>query len=311
MSRPAFDGGPLWVKAAAQVIRRMPAARYRAAQAIARCSPAPFWARLPDDLGGWRFRCDLRDALMREAYLTGRYEPQETALVRRILHPGMTFVDVGSNWGYFTLLACDAVGPSGLVVSIEADPRAARALRANLDANNLDSTRVFAVAAAARPGRLSMQDYLPDAGEVGNFGLARATTLAPGGRTFEIAARRLDDVLDEAGVDRVDLLKMDIEGAEAGALDGLAGRLGGGRVTRVLLELHEYHLRDLGSSPTEVVSMLRAHDYRAWRIDHSPTAHRRAVSPHFDPAQLLSPLGAGDDLGPWPHLLWSREPQPW
>lgn len=311
MNRPAVDVAPLWVKAAAQFIRRMPVARYRAVQAVSRHAPAPFWARLPDDLGGCRFRCDLRDALMSEAYLTGRYEPQETALLHRILRPGMTFVDVGANWGYFTLLAFDAVGPSGRVVSVEADPRAVEALRANLDANGLDSGRVFAVAAADRPGRLSMQDYAPGAGELGNFGLAQATTVTPGGRRFEISARPLDDVLDEAGVERVDLLKMDIEGAEASAIEGLARRLGEGRVTRILLELHEYHLRDLGRSAAEVVSALSAHGYHGWRIDHSPGAHRRAVSARFNPALLLSPLNSGDALGTWPHVLWSREAQPW
>jgi len=311
VNRPLLEAAPLWVKAAAPLIRRMPVARYRAAQAVSRHAPAPFWARLPADIGGGLFRCDLRDPLMSEAYLTGRYEPQETALLRRILRPGMTFVDVGANWGYFTLMAFDAVGPSGTVLSVEADPRAAGALRANLDANGFDSARVFAVAAADRAGRLSMQDYLPGAGELGNFGLAQATTLTPGGRAFEIAARPLDDVLDEAGVEQVDLLKMDIEGAEASALEGLARRLGGGRVTRILLELHEYHLRDLGRSAAEVVRSLGAHGYHAWRIDHSPAAHRRAVSARFDPARLLSPLGSGEALGAWPHVLCSREARPW
>jgi predicted methyltransferase len=49
--------------------------------------------------------------------------PQETALVRRLLNPGMTFVDVGANRGYFTLLGASLVGPAGRVVSVEADPR--------------------------------------------------------------------------------------------------------------------------------------------------------------------------------------------
>ena len=61
--------------------------------------------RLPWDAGGYWFECDPRDAIAREVCFTGRYEPQETALVRTILRPGMSFVDVGANWGYFTLLA--------------------------------------------------------------------------------------------------------------------------------------------------------------------------------------------------------------
>ncbi len=289
----------------------MPVGRYRAVKLVGRYAPPPFLARLPGDLGGWRFICDLRDLLMGEAYLTGRYEPQETALVRRILRPGATFVDVGANWGYFTLLAFHAVGPSGSVVSVEADPRAVAVIRANLAANGLDPVRVFGAAASDRPGTLTLQDYQPAALESGNFGLAQATTVTPGGRTFDVAARPLDDVLDEAGVAAVDLLKMDIEGAEAKALAGLARWLGGRRVSRILLELHEFHLRDLGSSMAQVVGTLREYGYHVWQIDHSSAAHRRALSARLDPARLLSPLGSCGRLGAWPHLLCSLEPRPW
>ena len=54
---------------------------------------------MPADFGACCFQCDLRDGIMREVCLTGRYEPQETALLQQILQPGMTFVDVGANWG--------------------------------------------------------------------------------------------------------------------------------------------------------------------------------------------------------------------
>lgn len=311
MTREASAVAPLWARVAAGIIRRAPAGRYRAMMAVSRHAPAPFWTRLPGDLGRWRFCCDLRDGLMAEAYLTGRYEPQETALVQRMLEPGMTFVDVGANWGYFTLLACGEVGASGRVISIEADPRAADALRTNLAANGLERARVFTVAAAARPGTLSMQDYQPEADALGNFGVAQTSTLTPGGRTFDVAARPLDDVLDEAEIEAIDVLKIDIEGGEAGALAGLTRRLQSRRVARILLELHAYHLRDLGSSVADVVSTLRAFGYHGWRIDHSPDAHRRAAAPGLNPADLLSPLGAADALDAWPHVLWSLEPRPW
>src|SRR3989442_13351056 len=75
----------------------------------------PFWMHLPPDVGELAYACDLRDGLMREVYLTGRYEPQETALLRHLLRPGMTLVDVGANWGYFTLVGAHLVGASGCV----------------------------------------------------------------------------------------------------------------------------------------------------------------------------------------------------
>src|SRR5512142_2823283 len=125
MSERAAGPAPLWIRAAAAMIRRLPAGRYRAAHWIGRRVREPFWAALPADLGSLQFHCDLRDGLMREACLTGRYEPQETALLGRLLAPGMTFVDVGANWGYFTLVGAHLVGRAGRVISVEADPRAA------------------------------------------------------------------------------------------------------------------------------------------------------------------------------------------
>src|SRR5262245_56723365 len=118
-----LPSAPPWVRLAARVIRRLPAGRYRAMNQIHRLSQSAFWMRSPKRLGGWSFQCDLRDSIAREVCFTGRYEPQETALVQAILKPGMSFVDVGANWGYFTLLAAHKVGVKGRVVSLEPDPR--------------------------------------------------------------------------------------------------------------------------------------------------------------------------------------------
>ena len=62
---------PLWVRVAATIIRHQPRGRYLATHWLSRWSGAPFWGRLPDDLGGMYFRCDLRDHIMREVCFTG------------------------------------------------------------------------------------------------------------------------------------------------------------------------------------------------------------------------------------------------
>ena len=302
---------PGWVTLAARVIRALPAGRYRAMNWVARRPGAPFWARLPADLGSLAFRCDLRDPLMREVCITGRYEPQETALLQQLLRPGMTFVDVGANWGYFTLAAAYLVGPAGRVVSVEADPRACRVIRTNLTRNDLAWVRLVDAAASDEPGVVSLQTYGEGNDDSGNFGVAATTTVVEGGSRFNIAARRLDDVLDEAGVERVDLLKMDIEGAEARALPGLRRRLSEGLIDRLILELHPAHLRDQGHSEADVVAELRRHGYKAWRIDHSPTMYRRAAAGTIPVASLLTPLTDVHELGDWPHLLWARNGTPW
>src|SRR6266478_1482635 len=116
--RPA----PLWVRVAAWIVRVLPLGRYRVMRVLPRSS-APFRMCLPKFRGGYSFRCDLNDAISREVCFTGQYEPQETMLMQALLSPGMTFVDVGANWGYHTLLAAALVQSGGRIVSLEPDPR--------------------------------------------------------------------------------------------------------------------------------------------------------------------------------------------
>jgi FkbM family methyltransferase len=264
-----------------------------------------FWARLPADMGGLTFCCDLRDALMREVCFTGRYEPQETLLLQQYLGPGMTFVDVGANWGYFTLVAAHLVGAGGRVVSVEADPAAGRSLAANVAKNALEHVSVVAAAASDKPGTVTVHAYDACRDGWSNAGV----TLAGSGQNLhglQVEAKTLDAILDAAGVGRIDLLKMDIEGAEYRALRGLERRLANGAIDRAILELHPSHLQVLGSSVADVVALFESHGYRGWRIDHSAATHRRAAAQLMDPASLVAPLRRGDDFGAWPHLLWVR-----
>jgi len=305
VTEPRLREAPLWINAASGVIRRLPGGRYRAMNVVARWARGPFWARLPRDLGRLEFRCDLRDALMREACFTGRYEPQETAILRHLLRPGMTFVDVGANWGYFTLVGAHLVGRSGRVIAVEADPRACRTAQSNLDRNAHAHVVLHNVAAADDAGALLLHQYEAQAGESGNFGVGRAPNPA-GGRTFEIVARRLDDILDDDRVERVDLLKMDIEGGEANALAGLDRRLSDGHIDRVLLEIHPHQLRQLGNSVDAVVAQLRRRGFSGWSVDHSRAAHTGASAGRLDVRALLAPLEGGP-IGEWPHVLWLRD----
>jgi FkbM family methyltransferase len=301
-------GTPIWVSAAAAVIRRLPAGRIRAMNWVGGQQLDPFWTKLPTDLGSLSFQCDLRDGLMREVCFTGRYEPQETAVLRHLLHPGMTFVDVGANWGYFTLIGAHLVGSTGRVLSVEADPRAARTLRANVGRNALQSVQVYDIAASDGPGLLTFQEYEPEARDSGNFGVAQSMGVVSGRRYFKVASRALDDVLDEAGVTRVHVMKMDIEGGEARAIAGLRRRLSANLIDCISMEVHPDHLRDLGSSAPQVIAELRGHGYRPWRIDHSRAAFRAAAATGASVPAMLTPLdGDGRDLGDWPHLLWTLE----
>jgi len=293
---------PFWVSVSASAIRTMPFGRYHLVNALARFAGTPFLSRLPSDLGGSSFVCDLHDTISREVCFTGRYEPQETQLAVRLLGPGRVVADVGANWGYFSLVCAHLVGRTGRVIALEPHPRLASMLEENVAANALSQVEVHRVAAGATS---ESKGFVSFDEQGGNWGVSRG---AQGSEVpdFESQAVGLDALLDQRQADRIDLVKIDIEGAEAEAIRGMAAGLERHRYRYVLLECHPAELARMGASVEQSLAPLRRAGYRGWHIDHSAAMHRRAAASWVPTAELLAPI---DDRmlasDPWPHLLWA------
>lgn len=294
---------PAWVRLGGRLVRCLPAGRYIAMHCLCRYQSSVFMMRMPEELGGYMFRCDLRDAIAREVCFTGRYEPQETLLVQALLRTGMTFVDVGANWGYYTLLAAHLVGPRGRVLSVEPDPRLCAVLQEHVICNDVAHVTVLHRAAATTPGIVTLVGY-DEAG--GNFGVSRISTNGvKGERMFQATAAPLDAMLAECDLATIDLLKMDIEGAEGLALAGLRQSLRHRRIRRVLLEVHPEQLAAHGHSIEWTITPLREAGYRGWIIDHTRASSRRiAYTKDYDIRSVLRPYDATTALDEWPHMLW-------
>ena len=294
---------PFWVTLSSSAIRTLPFGRYQLANALARFSSQPFVARLPRELGGARFLCDLSDSIAREVCFTGRYEPQETQIARRLLRPGMSVADVGANWGYFTLTCAHLVGPNGKVMSLEPHPALSATLAANVSRNNLRQVETLALAAGARTGT---RGFVGFAEHGGNSGVSRAASSAEKA-DFESRIAALDDLLDARSQPRIDLTKMDIEGGEVDAIAGMAPASSAGRYRFVLRRVSSRvdFARWIESIERCLEPFGRA-GYRGWCVDHSPAMHRRAALADVPLADLLSPIDT-DMLrrDPWPHLLWA------
>jgi FkbM family methyltransferase len=289
---------PPWrVRALRAVLRRLPRGRYSVLGAVAP-SRGRFTSRLAADAGGATFACDMADQISREVCLTGLYEPPVTRVVQHHLRPGGTVVDAGANWGYFSLLAAAAVGPEGTVLALEPDPRQFEELSRNISANGFRQVLPLQAAASAGEGRLSLVGY--DQGQA-NRGVSRVAGPSVPGPRFDVRATSID-VLTAASP-HVDLVKIDVEGAEDAVLDGMRGGLSARRYRALVLELHPDLLRASGVDPVSCVERLRDHGYRGWTIDLGPGAYRDALDPAVDVASLLRPLDRWQET-PWPHLLW-------
>jgi FkbM family methyltransferase len=148
---------------------------------------------------------------------TKNYEPYVTAEIRRLLEPGMVFIDIGANIGYFALLAAALVGPTGQVYAFEPNPDNCRMVEMSIAANGFENIQLFPYAVAEEK-----QQFNLDVGGTNSNGriIDFSPEAVPGQATpLLIDAVVLDDTLPD--LDRVDVIKLDIEGAEPRAWQGM------------------------------------------------------------------------------------------
>jgi FkbM family methyltransferase len=193
---------------------------------------------------GRLLKCRLSDRTQRTMYL-GLFEPSETRLLRDLLEPGDTFIDVGAHIGWFTTLAARRVGLHGRVVACEPYPANVTMLKGNLAQNDCKNVRVLETALGSRPGTV----VLATAG--GDSGGVTALNWALDGRV-EVPMTTLDDITADLGV--VTLIKVDVEGWEAHVLRGAARTLS--QTKHVLIEVNPEALKKAGSSPEEIIHLL-------------------------------------------------------
>ena len=215
----------------------------------------------------------------------GIWEPYETSLVIELLRPGDVFVDVGANIGYFTVIAASLVGAGGAVFAFEPAADNFALLRQNLRLNDCEDA-VIAVQAALAAGEGSGQLFLSE----DNAGDHQVFAAAPGRRQEVIALHHGSDYL-RGRVQRLDLLKVDVQGAEYAVMAGLLPLLSElPAPPRIILELTPLSLRQAGSSGRQLVELLASLGQPFFIIDH--IEHRLVACPEADLARWCDEVDA-------------------
>lgn len=171
-------------------------------------------------------------------YHAGDYEPTVVDALRRLVVPGSVCADVGAHLGYMSLLLARLTGPDGRVVAFEASPRNARTVARNIRLNGLGE-RVRLVQKAVADGTAASVDIFPRRGSSAEWTVyadyARRDELEPAVlRGVTVAATSLDA---EFADDRLDLAKVDVEGAEGLVVAGMSRLLRRDRPI-IVLEFH-------------------------------------------------------------------------
>jgi FkbM family methyltransferase len=217
--------------------------------------------------------------------ITGSSYPPAFDLALGLVAPGAVVLDLGAHLGTFSL---PAAAHGCRVVAFEASPRNAEFLRTSARANGFRDLVVVPVAVSDQPGTVR---FRPE----GAWGQISAAW-APG--VVEVPARPVPDVITELGIDRVDLVKLDIEGSEIPAVEGMAPLLGGAGAPPVVYESNAHTLRMFGATPEDLIRVFDTLGYSNYLIgDHDLIP----VTPDsFQPDTCVDYLAVKGDLQPPP-----------
>jgi FkbM family methyltransferase len=198
------------------------------------------------EVGGWwwvdRFRFEI---------LLRWFEYESVRVVRKIAKPGAMAIDIGAHIGYYTRLLSELVGPRGRVFAFEPDPRNFAVLQRNLSRRNYRNVELFNMAVGDVNGEVPL--YLSEGHS--NHSLIEGFVKSEAEIQVEIVT--LDAFLEQRGIDQIDFLKSDTEGAEPRVLSGMQRTIARSSQLDMLMELNPDALASAGVDPHEFIERIR------------------------------------------------------
>lgn len=222
---------------------------------------------------GKKMFLDLSDRTICEnLYVRRVWEPQVTRHLRTFLSQGMTVLDIGANVGYYTLLFSELVGSNGRVFAFEPEPSRFNLLKANVEENRCTNVVLRREAVSNMTGemRLNMDPRAnPGDNRLFDWPDARSSVM--------VKTVRLDDLFPDP-LSSVDFVKMDIQGAEAIAFQGMRNLVSTSRAITVLMEFWPEGISKSGMEPKAYLDDLVKSGFHLYVIDDEGQASN-PVSP--------------------------------
>jgi len=212
---------------------------------------------------GHKMYLDVVDSLLLS--MRGVYEPEETKLVQSLVHPGDIVIDIGANIGYYTLQFAKLVRGAGKVIAFEPDPENFELLRRNVEINGYNIT-LERRAVSNRSGRLRLYRSSLNTAD------HRIFDSHDGRLSVEVDAVRLDDYLRD--LDSVNFIKMDIQGAEGVALDGMIALLERSPGVKILSEFWPEGIAACGRSPDWYLHTLARLGFKLFEVNETGRLER-------------------------------------
>jgi FkbM family methyltransferase len=225
---------------------------------------------------GLTIEIDRREAIGSSILRTGIHELGMTEAVWRLARPGGVAVDVGANVGYVSSITAARQGLAGTTLAFEPHPavfgRLVRNVRAWKNEPGIGSIGTIEAAIWTATGTATL---LEPEGFCHNHGLSKMTTASPEGKDIahQVRSLTLQEALQKHGIETVDILKLDIEGAEADVLQSSIALLESRRIKHVIFEEH-------ARGHSRSVEIFRHAGYSVYGIRSTPRGP--ALHPHFE-----------------------------
>lgn len=235
--------------------------------------------------GGLEWALDLDEGIDLSIYLLGAYEPRTVRAYEKLIRPGAVVFDVGANIGAHTLHFARLAGPAGRVVAFEPTDYACAKLRANLALNpdlagriSLEQLFLVAERSVAAPAVVAASWPVTAAAGDLNAWQARSERSTP-------QAMTADDFCAQAGIDRIDFVKLDVDGHEYSVLQGFRATLARFRPP-ILIEIAPFIYDETHAGEFDaLIRLLAGMNYEftdansGRRVANDPAALRRSVTP--------------------------------
>lgn len=227
---------------------------------------------------GLKWRLNPSDFEHETLFWTGMKDTWEIAELKRRLSPGAVFLDIGANFGYYSVRLADACARQIEVHAFEPHPGTFERLRKHIEWNGLtDAVHLHEIALSDTSGVAHMSVRADNSG---------ASRITQGETGIEIRVSTLDKFAEEAGLQRVDCIKVDVEGLEPRML------LGGRRTIErfrpaMLIEFWTTGLAKAGTTPTELAQVLNDLGYQMYQPRSNPPVPLTVVPDTKIPENVL------------------------
>lgn len=218
----------------------------------------------PQLVNGYRMRLSTGNAYPPLDMLAGSFESETTQLIASLVQPGSFVIDIGAHVGYYTLISAGLAGANGKVLAFEPDPTNHSLLLGNIALNGFQNITVVNKAVSDRTGAGVLFQTKLDSGRHSTY-----QHDIPLAGTVDIETVSLDAILNEEGNPKVDLIKIDVEGAELDVWRGMGKLLASDDAPKIIIEYHPMLLQGAGVDAVQFARQIFSEGFKVQIVDEN------------------------------------------